>query len=156
MIKSHSQRLREAWFKTRETIRKIQSSSPFPYQTMKHVIPGLPIFFKWSVPVFHYLLFLKFEYIFHEYPMQHNLKLGHTNNHFKWVKVPGTHPYWKACCTSYHACHNVYKNTTISIKLKKSKQWWLVFTRTWTTALVHCQIQNTNCVIKKEDQRNLI
>jgi len=29
--------------------------------------------------------------------MQHSLKLGGTNFHFKWVKVPGTTPYWKAC-----------------------------------------------------------
>ena len=34
--------------------------------------------------------------IFHEYLMQQSLKLGGTNYHFKWVKVPGTTPYWKA------------------------------------------------------------
>ena len=28
---------------------------------------------------------------------QHSLKLGGTNYHFKWVKVPGTSPYWKTC-----------------------------------------------------------
>ena len=28
--------------------------------------------------------------------MQHSLKLGGTNYHFKWVKVPGTTTYWKA------------------------------------------------------------
>ena len=28
--------------------------------------------------------------------MQHSLKLGGTNYHFKWVKVPGTAPYLKA------------------------------------------------------------
>jgi len=27
------------------------------------------------------------------YFMQHSLKLGGTNYHFKWVKVPGTTPY---------------------------------------------------------------
>jgi hypothetical protein len=31
--------------------------------------------------------------IFHEYLMQHSLKLGGTNYHFKWVKVPGTASY---------------------------------------------------------------
>ena len=34
--------------------------------------------------------------ILHEYLMQHYLKLGGTNFHFKWVKVPGTAPYRKA------------------------------------------------------------
>ena len=29
--------------------------------------------------------------------MQHSVKLGGTNYHFKWVKVPGTAGYWKAC-----------------------------------------------------------
>jgi len=29
--------------------------------------------------------------------MQQSLKLGGTNYHFKWVKVPGTALYWKAC-----------------------------------------------------------
>ena len=29
--------------------------------------------------------------------MQHSLKLGGTNYHFKQIKVPGTAPYWKAC-----------------------------------------------------------
>jgi hypothetical protein len=29
----------------------------------------------------------------YEYLMQHSLKLGGTNYHFKWVKVPGTTPY---------------------------------------------------------------
>jgi len=27
--------------------------------------------------------------------MQHSLKLGGTNCHFKWAKVPGTASYWK-------------------------------------------------------------
>jgi hypothetical protein len=35
--------------------------------------------------------------------MQHSLKLGGTNYHFKWGKVPGTAPYWKAWLYMYHA-----------------------------------------------------
>jgi hypothetical protein len=31
--------------------------------------------------------------ILYEYLMQHLLKLGGTNYHFKWVIVPGTTPY---------------------------------------------------------------
>jgi len=34
------------------------------------------------------------------YLMQQSLKLTGTNYHFKWVKVPGNAPYWKAW--SYH------------------------------------------------------
>jgi hypothetical protein len=34
--------------------------------------------------------------ILHEYLMQHSLKLGGTNYHFKWVKAPSTTPFWKA------------------------------------------------------------
>ena len=34
--------------------------------------------------------------IFREYVKQQSLKLGGTNYHFKWVKVPGTAPYSKA------------------------------------------------------------
>ena len=33
--------------------------------------------------------------------VQHSLKLGGINYHFKWVKVPGTAPYWKA----WGICH---------------------------------------------------
>jgi hypothetical protein len=33
---------------------------------------------------------------FHEYLMQHSLKSVGTKDHFRWVKVPGTIPYWKA------------------------------------------------------------
>jgi len=33
----------------------------------------------------------------HEYLIQHSLKSGGTKDHFRWVKVPGTDPYWKAC-----------------------------------------------------------
>jgi hypothetical protein len=33
---------------------------------------------------------------FQEYFMQHSLKFGGTNYHFKWVKVPGTAPDWNA------------------------------------------------------------
>ena len=32
----------------------------------------------------------------HEYLIQHSLKSGGTKDHFRWVKVPGTAPYWKA------------------------------------------------------------
>jgi hypothetical protein len=35
--------------------------------------------------------------------MQHSLKLGGTNYHFKWGKIPGTAPYWKAWLYMYHA-----------------------------------------------------
>jgi hypothetical protein len=34
---------------------------------------------------------------FHEYLIQLSLKSGITEDHFSWVKVPGTTPYWKAC-----------------------------------------------------------
>ena len=34
---------------------------------------------------------------FHEYLIQHSLKSGGTKDHFRWVKVPGTTPYWEAC-----------------------------------------------------------
>jgi hypothetical protein len=30
---------------------------------------------------------------FHEYHIQHSLKLGGTKDHFRWVKIPGTAPY---------------------------------------------------------------
>jgi hypothetical protein len=35
--------------------------------------------------------------------MQHSLKLRGTNYNFKWVKVPGTAPYWKTyiCAKMY-------------------------------------------------------
>jgi len=41
-------------------------------------------------------LVLKFEH-FNEYLIQYSLKPGGTKYHFKWVKVPGTAPYRKAC-----------------------------------------------------------
>ena len=46
--------------------------------------------------IYRQYFFLKFEK-FSWYLMQHSLKLGGTNYHFKWVKVSGTAPYWKAC-----------------------------------------------------------
>jgi hypothetical protein len=33
---------------------------------------------------------------FNEYLIQHSLKSGGTKERFRWVKVPGTAPYWKA------------------------------------------------------------
>ena len=60
-----------------------------------------------SVPVLHSLqvvLFLKFLNVFHEYLKQQSLKLWGTNYHFKWVKVPGTTPYWKACLFLFSSC----------------------------------------------------
>ena len=52
-----------------------------------------------SLPVLHYLqgvLLSKFEH-FHEYLIQHSLKSGGTKYTFRWVKIPGTAPYWKTC-----------------------------------------------------------
>jgi hypothetical protein len=34
---------------------------------------------------------------FHEYLVQHSFKSDGTKDHFRWVKVPGTAPYWEAC-----------------------------------------------------------
>ena len=61
-------------------------------------------------------LFLKLT-ILHEYLMQHSLKLGGTNYHFKWVKVPGIAPYWKAwynICTCVF-CHISFTACPISL-----------------------------------------
>ena len=33
---------------------------------------------------------------FHEHLIQQSLKSGGTKDHFRWVKVLGTAPYWKA------------------------------------------------------------
>ena len=44
------------------------------------------------VLVLHYLQTVRFLKKNHEYLIQHSLKLGGTNYHFKWVKVPGTTP----------------------------------------------------------------
>ena len=52
-----------------------------------------------SVPVLHYLqtiLFIEIENNFHEYLIQHSLKSGISKDHFRWVKVPDTAPYWAA------------------------------------------------------------
>ena len=70
----------------------------------KWILSGLSISFKGTST----LLFtdgtflLKFEQ-FHEYLIQHCLKSGGTKDHFRWVKVPGTTPFWKAwlCKLSY-------------------------------------------------------
>ena len=43
-----------------------------------------------SVPVLQYLQNFN---IFHEYLIQHSLKLGGSNYHFKWEKLPGTVSY---------------------------------------------------------------
>ena len=52
---------------------------------------GLSIFLKCaSTSLFTCGTFTLILNIFHEYLMQHPLKLGATNYHFKWVKVPGT------------------------------------------------------------------
>jgi hypothetical protein len=40
----------------------------------------------------YYYFVLKFEH-FHEYLIQHSLKLGGTKDHFKRVKIPGTAHY---------------------------------------------------------------
>ena len=40
--------------------------------------------------------------------MQHSLKLGGTNYHFTWVKVPGTAPYRKAWWNEDYNTTNSY------------------------------------------------
>ena len=55
-----------------------------------------------SVPVLHYLqrvLCIKIWTFFMNilYNVQHSLKSGSTQYHFKQEKVPGTAPFWKAC-----------------------------------------------------------
>jgi hypothetical protein len=44
--------------------------------------------------MYRWYFFLKLN-ILNEYLIQHYLKLGGTNYHFKWVTVPGTTPYRK-------------------------------------------------------------
>jgi hypothetical protein len=47
----------------------------------------------------------------HENLMQHSLKIGGTNYNLKWVKVPGTVPYWKAYYLSAEINKNEHQNT---------------------------------------------
>jgi hypothetical protein len=55
---------------------------------------GLSIFFKCiSTSLFTGGTLYQYLNISHEYLVQHSLKLGGTNYHFNWVKVPGTTPY---------------------------------------------------------------
>ena len=84
--------------------------------------------------VYHYFsvyrqyFFLKFE---HFLILCKSLKLGGTNYHFKWVKVPGTIPYWKACCvivyhiviTSTYIMWNQFPSTTEVMSLIIT-MWW--------------------------------
>ena len=48
---------------------------------------------------------------FHEYLVQHSLKSRGTKDHFRWVKVPGAAPYWKACMHKEFPCSS---NSTYS------------------------------------------
>ena len=57
--------------------------------------PWLSIFFKSTSTS----LFDKNWNNFHEYLIQHSWKSGGTKDHFRWVKVPGTAPYWKVYTT---------------------------------------------------------
>jgi hypothetical protein len=71
------------------------------WETILYVSPGISIFFKCnSTSLFTcsslYKNVLKFQH-FYDYLIQYTLKSGGTNDHFKWVKVPGTTPYEKAC-----------------------------------------------------------
>jgi len=52
--------------------------------------------------------------------MHHSLKLGGTNYHFKWVKITGTVPDWKACTIylwlycSWNCVDCLFKDSNIS------------------------------------------
>ena len=79
-------------------VNRLFCSLQFPYPLMEKlpILQGFQYFS--SLPVLHYLqvvFLLKFEH-FHEYLIQHSLKLGGTKDHFKQVKIPGTAHYWKA------------------------------------------------------------
>ena len=55
---------------------------------------GLSVFFQSiSTSLFTGGTFYKNFNYFHEYLIQHSLKLGGTKDHFRQVKVPGTAPY---------------------------------------------------------------
>jgi hypothetical protein len=47
------------------------------------------------------VLFIKIWIIFMNI-IWNTIKSGGTKNHFRWVKVPGTAPYWKACMIAFY------------------------------------------------------
>jgi hypothetical protein len=67
---------------------------------------------------------------FHEYLIQYSLKSGCTKDHFRWVKVPGTAPYWKACSQLYqqivgnhnYSVQETFEDTTGVFRRHKSKK----------------------------------
>ena len=61
-------------------------------------VQGLQYFFNCtSTSLFTGSTFYKNLENFHEYLIQHSLKSRGTKDHLRWVKVPGTAPYRKAC-----------------------------------------------------------
>jgi hypothetical protein len=73
---------------------------------------------------------LKFEH-FHEYLIQYmySLKSGGTKYHFRWVKVLGITPYWKACMCSciFHVEILLIKFTMVWNIRKKTSTIWVIW-----------------------------
>jgi hypothetical protein len=74
--------------------------------------------------------------ISHEYLIQHFLKWGGTHYDFKWVKVPGTTPYWKACYPVY-TC-TVYLLMMYKCIYMKKLPIWTVLSCTGVCVHVQC------------------
>ena len=84
------------YFYGEEKWRKSKGFNILPLLSNVITIAGLSIFS--SVPVLYYLqvvIFIKIWTIFMDI-LYNSLKSGGTKDHFRWVKVPGTAPYWNA------------------------------------------------------------
>jgi len=66
-------------------------------------LQGFPYFLVYqyfTINYKRYIFFIKCEQLFNEYLIQHSLKSGGTEDHFRQVKIPGIDPYWKVWCLS--------------------------------------------------------